>query len=213
MSSPALDRIAYARTMTSILDPSDPRLIRLLSYYRDAELHGAGLLLHMAAMEEDPRSLASLTRHMADESRHAALITRRIAELDGAPQRVGDGYQRRMARAGGVPRTLLELYAATRVAEERAQARYTAHLESPHVDPDTAALLRPINGDEVWHLAWVERRLRDFAATEGEERVAAAWRRFHAADAAVAADLGDLERRTLGFSFSDTPLAPTLATA
>ena len=102
---------------------------------------------------------------------------------------------------------LLELYAATRVAEERAQARYTAHLQSPHVDPDTAALLRTINGDEVWHLAWVQRRLRELAAIEGEERVAAALRRFHAADAAVAADLGDLERQTLGFSFSDAPLS------
>ncbi|MFN8642900.1 MAG: ferritin-like domain-containing protein [Candidatus Binatia bacterium] len=84
-----------------MLEPGDPRLVRLLSYYRDAELHGAGLLLHMAAMEEDPRSLASLPRHMADESRHAALITRRITDLGGAPQRVRDGYQRRMARAGG----------------------------------------------------------------------------------------------------------------
>lgn len=196
-----------------MLDPTDPRLIRLLSYYRDAELHGAGLLLHMAAMEDDPRSLASLTRHMADESRHAALITQRIADLDGAPQRVRDGYQRRMARAGGVPRTLLELYAATRVAEERAQARYTAHLGSPQVDPETSALLRTINGDEVWHLAWVQARLREFAASEGEERVEAALRRFHAADAAVAADLAAMEREAFGFSFSDTPLAPATLTA
>lgn len=190
-----------------MLDPSDPRLIRLLSYYRDAELHGAGLLLHMAAMEDDPGSLGALTRHIADESRHAALITQRIADLGGAPQRIRDGYQRRMARAGGVPRTLLELYAATRVAEERAQARYTAHLGSPQVDPETAALLRTINGDEVWHLAWVEGRLRDFAAVEGADRVAAALRRFHDADAVVAAELAAMEREVFGFSFSDAPLA------
>jgi hypothetical protein len=53
----------------------------------------------------------------------------------------------------------------------------------------------------------------DFATIDGEERVAAALRRFHAADAAVAADLGDLERRTFGFSSSDAPLSPPLATA
>lgn len=196
-----------------MLSPSDPRLIRLLSYYRDAELHGAGLLLHMAAMEEDPRAIASLTRHMADESRHAALITRRIADLGGAPQRVRDGYQRRMARAGGVPRTLLELYAATRVAEQRAQARYTAHLSSPAVDPDTAALLRTINGDEVWHLAWVEARLRELATREGAARLEAALQRFHDADAVVAADLATMEREVFGFSFSDAPLTPAAASA
>lgn len=196
--------------MEIVSDPADPRLIRLLSYYRDAELHGAGLLLHMEAMEEDPGARASLTRHIADESRHAALISQRIADLGAGPQRVRDGYQRRMARAGGVPRTLLELYAATRVAEERAQARYTAHLGSVHVDPQTAALLRTINGDEVWHLAWVAARLRAFAASEGEARVEAALRRFHEADAAVAADLAALERATLGFSFSDAPLAGAL---
>ncbi len=203
MSSPADAGVRYAGAM---LDPVDPRLVRLLSYYRDAELHGAGLLLHMAAMEDDPRSLASLTRHMADESRHAALITERITALGATPQRVRDGYQRRMARAGGVPRTLLELYAATRVAEERAQARYTAHLASAAAEPETAALLRTINGDEVWHLKWIEARLRELAAREGEARVAAALRRFRAADAVVAADLATMERETLGFSFSDAPL-------
>lgn len=192
-----------------MLEPNDPRFIRLLSYYRDAELHGAGLLLHMLGMEEDPRSQASLTRHAADESRHAALITGRIAALGAAPQRVCDGYQRRMARAGGVPRTLLELYAATRVAEQRAQARYTAHLASGAVDADTAALLRTINGDEVWHLAWVESRLRELGACEGEARVAAALRRFADADLAVSADLARMEREVFGFSFSDAPAATT----
>jgi bacterioferritin (cytochrome b1) len=188
-----------------MLDPADPRLVRLLSYYRDAELHGASLLLHMAAMEEEPRPQASLTRHLADESRHAALISARIAALGAAPQRVADGYQRRMGRAGGVPRTLLELYAATRVAEERAQARYTAHLASAAVDPETAALLRTISGDEAWHLQWIEGRLRELAAREGEPRVAAALRRFRDADAVVAADLAAMERDTFGFSFSDAP--------
>jgi bacterioferritin (cytochrome b1) len=190
-----------------MLDPTDPRLIRLLNYYRDAELHGAGLLLHMAGMEDDAGARAKLTRHIADESRHAALITQRICDLGGAPRPLRDGYQRRMARAGGIPRTLLELYAATSVAESRAQARYTAHLASAHADPETASLLRAISGDEVWHRAWVEERLRDFAAADGDQRVEAALQRFRAADAAVVADLAALERETFGFSFSDTPPA------
>lgn len=189
-----------------MLEPIDPRMILLLSYYRDAELHGAGLLLHMANMEGDAGACAKLTRHISDESRHAAIITQHICNLGGKPQRVRDGYQRRMARAGGVPRTLLEFYAATYVAESRAQARYTAHLRSAHVDPQTAALLQAISSDEEWHLKWVDGRLRDLAATDGESRVDAALRRFRDADAAVCTDLAALERGTLGFTFSDAPL-------
>lgn len=186
-----------------MLDATDPRLIRVLSYYREAELHGVRLLLHMLDMEDDPRAVASLTRHIADEARHAALISQRIADLGAAPERVGDGYQRRIARAGGVPRTLLELYAATLVAEQRAEARYVAHLASGHADPETAALLGAVSRDERWHLEWVGARLRDLAAGDGTERVEAALRRFRAADAAVAAELGAVERQTLGFSLSE----------
>jgi rubrerythrin len=112
-----------------------------------------------------------------------------------------------------VPRTLLELYAATRIAEERAQARYIAHLASAEVDPETAALLRAISGDEVWHLAWVDARLGEFAASEGEARVTTALRRFQEADAIVSADLAAMEREVFGFSFSDTPLPPAARAA
>jgi len=181
-------------------------MIRLLSYYRNAELHGAGLLMHMANMEVEASALINLTRHISDETRHAAIITRHICDLGGTPQRVRDGYQRRMARAGGVPRTLLELYAATHVAESRARARYAAHLGSVHVDPKVVSLLRSISSDEEWHLKWVEERLRDLAATDGQSRVDAALRRFRDADAVVCADLAALERETFGFTFSDAPL-------
>ncbi len=184
--------------------PNDPRMIRLLNYYRDAELHGAGLLMYMAEIEREPSAVAKLTRHIADETRHAAIITRHISDLGGKPQRVCDGYQRRMARAGGIPRTLLELYAATHVAESRAQARYTAHLRSVHADPHTASILRSISSDEEWHLTWVDGRLRDFAAINGRPTIDAALRRFRDADAVVCADLAGLERETFGFTFAET---------
>ena len=188
-----------------MIDPHDPRAIRLLSYYRDAELRGAGLLLHMAVQEEQPAACAALTRHIADETRHAWLITKRIADLGATPEQVADGYQTRMARAGGIPRTLVELYAVTLVAEERARARYTAHLESGHADPETADLLCRLSADEVWHLDWVRRRLQEFAGESREEEVAAAVRRFQAADAAVTADLAALEHATFGLALSPTP--------
>jgi rubrerythrin len=186
----------------SVLDPLDPRAIRLLSYYRDAELRGTDLLLHIAGHEDVPWARANLTRHISDEARHGWLITEHIAKQGAAPERIQDGYQTRMARAGGVPRTLLELYAATLVAERRAHARYTAHLASGIADPETAGLLRTISGDEVWHLNWVQRRLQAFAAEQGDAAVAAALQRYERADATVAADLGALEAATLGVHLS-----------
>ena len=186
----------------SIIEPRDPRLVRLLSYYRDAELRGATLLLHLAAHEDQAWAQSSLTRHIADESRHAWLITERIAALGAAPQRVDDGYQARMARAAGIPRTLLDLYAVTQVAERRARARYTAHLAAGVADPETAALLSAISADEVWHLDWVERRLQSFAAQVGEARVAATLRHYAEADALVAADLDALEAELLGVNLA-----------
>jgi rubrerythrin len=194
---------------TCVLDPRDPRAVRLLSYYRDAELRGATLLLHMAAHEDDPWAQASLTRHVADEARHAWLITQRIAALGAAPEAVDDGYQKRMGRAAGVPRTLLDLYAVTLVAEERARARYVSHLGSGIADAETAALLRTISADEVWHLQWVRRRLDSFAAATDAAHVAATLQRYHDADAAVTADLAALERDTLGFSLSAPPPSPS----
>ena len=189
---------------TSALDPRDPRVIQLLSYYRDAELRGATLLLHMLGHEDDPKARTNLTRHLADESRHAWLITKRIADLGAVPKLVDDGYQRRMARAAGVPRTMLDLYAITLVAEERARARYVAHLNSGLADAATAELLEALTRDEVWHLGWVEHRLEELAAREGRERVDAALQRYRDADAAVAADLVTVERAALGFSLWDT---------
>jgi bacterioferritin (cytochrome b1) len=186
----------------SILDPRDPRALRLLSYYRDAELRGAALLLRMAAHEAESWAQMNLTRHIADEARHAWLITARITALGASPAVVEDGYQRRMARAAGVPRTLLDLYAATLVAERRARARYAAHLASGLADAATAALLCTISADEVWHLDWVQRRLRSLAAEAGEARVAALVRRYEDADKVVTADLAVVERETLGFDIS-----------
>jgi bacterioferritin (cytochrome b1) len=183
---------------TQPLDPSDPRLVRLLSYYRDAELRGATLLLHMLAHENDPAASANLTHHLADESRHQALITQRITALGATPQLLNDGYQKRMARAAGVPKTMLELYAITVVAEERARGRYVAHLKSGLADAETAELLRALIKDEVWHLSWVQERLAELDTREGGGRAEAALRRYREADAAVAADLAVLEREAFG---------------
>ncbi len=174
----------------------------MLSYYRDAELRGTSLLLRMLPHEADAVARASLTRHIADEARHAWWLTRRIEELGGAPEIIADGYQRRIGRRSGVPRTLLELYAVSLVAEERAQTRYRAHLASGIADSGTAELLDRLTADEVWHLDWVMRRLEGFAALEGRDTVDAAIARFRAVDAAVAAELAAVELEALGYAIT-----------
>ena len=63
----------------------DPRMIRLYSYYRDAELRGATLLLKLTMRVEDTESQIKLSRHLADETRHAWLWTKRITDLGHEP--------------------------------------------------------------------------------------------------------------------------------
>jgi len=122
----------------------DPRLIHLYSYYRDAELRGATLLLRLILRIEDSEAQVKLSRHLADETRHAWLWTKRIADLGAVPVRVTDGYQTRIGQQVGIPKTLIDLFALTVVVEERAQRRYLEHARRPDVDPDTLAILHEV---------------------------------------------------------------------
>jgi len=79
----------------------DPRMIELMSYYRDAELHGATLLLRLIKMMDDPDAQVKLAAHLADETRHAWLWTKRINEMGGEPMKIADGYQKRGRGSSG----------------------------------------------------------------------------------------------------------------
>ena len=105
---------------------ADPRMIEMMSYYRDAELHGATLLLRLIKLMDDPDAQVKLSLHLAEETRHAWLWTNRIKELGGEPMKVLDGYQKRIGMRT-VPRSLLDLLALTVVVEERSFARYQEH--------------------------------------------------------------------------------------
>ena len=75
---------------------ADPRMIEMMSYYRDAELHGATLLLRLIKLMDDPDAQVKLSLHLAEETHHAWLWTNRIKELGGEPMKVLDGYQKRI---------------------------------------------------------------------------------------------------------------------
>lgn len=186
--------------------PVDPRIIHLYSYYRDAELRGSTLLLKLIMRVDDSETQVKLSKHLADETRHAWLWTKRIADLGAAPVRVADGYQTRLGQEIGIPKTLIDLFALTVVVEERAQRRYLEHAQRPDVDPETLHILHEVTKDEKWHIGWIKNKLKELAhANGGEDKASAALERYREIDRKVVADLIAKERSAFGFSFSDDP--------
>lgn len=186
----------------------DPRMIHLYSYYRDAELRGATLLLKLTMRVENIEAQVKLSRHLADETRHAWLWTKRITDLGYEPVHVDDGYQTRIGRAVGIPRSLIDLFALTVVVEERAQRRYLEHAKRTDVDPETLAILHEVTKDEKWHIGWIKNELKEMArANGGEGRMRETLQHYRDIDRQVVADLVAKEREVFGFSFSDAPAA------
>jgi bacterioferritin (cytochrome b1) len=162
------------------MEKPDQRIV-VFSFYRDAELHGARLLLNLHRHLTDSDSQIKLTRHLADETRHAALWTKRIFELGSAPTDLRDGYQRRLGLRIGVPKNPLELLALTIIAEERALDRYRSEAARPDLDPATREVLEAVTGDETWHLAWVREKLHEMASERGAQaRADEILERYHA---------------------------------
>jgi bacterioferritin (cytochrome b1) len=143
--------------------------IRVMSFYREAELHGARLLLVMHNHLRDPDSQIKLTRHLADETRHAFLWAKRIADMGGTPHDITDGYQHRLGVRFGVPKDTIDLLALTSVAESRALERYQSHARQEGVDENTLEVLKAVSADEKWHLAWVDAKMREIAKERGDE--------------------------------------------
>lgn len=186
----------------------DPRMIHLYSYYRDAELRGATLLLKLTMRVENIEAQVKLSRHLADETRHAWLWTKRITDLGYEPVHVDDGYQTRIGRAVGIPRSLIDLFALTVVVEERAQRRYIEHAQRSDVDPETLAILHEVTKDEKWHIGWIKNELKEMArANGGEGKMRETLQHYRDIDRQVVADLVAKERDVFGFSFSDAPEA------
>lgn len=184
----------------------DPRMIHLYSYYRDAELRGATLLLKLIMRIDDPEAQVKLSRHLADETRHAWLWTKKIADMGATPVRVADGYQTRIGQEVGIPKTLIDLFALTVVVEERAQRRYLEHARRPDCDPETLEILHEVTKDEKWHIGWIKNKLKELAAANGgEAKMQATLERYREIDRKVVADMLAKEREAFGFSFSDAP--------
>ena len=175
------------------MSPAERQII-IFSFYRDAELRGARLLFNLLGHLKDADSQLKMSKHLADEARHAWLWTKRIADLGGSPVMMDDGYQRRLGLKIGVPKTVIDLLALTVVVEERAQSRYTAHAALPDVDPETLEVLKAVSEDESWHLSWIEKKMHELAREEGnEQRAEESLRRYREIDREVYAGLAAYE--------------------
>ena len=180
---------------------ADPRVIELMSYYREAELQGAALLLRLIKMmDDDPDAQVKLSLHLAEEAHHSWLWTNRIKELGGEPMKIDDGYQKRIGLRT-VPRTVVDLLALTFVVEERSFARYQEHATRPGIDEGTMNVLKDITKDEKWHISWIRSKLLELAAQEGgdgEERANAAIEKYRKIDAEVYGELRAKEIAVFG---------------
>lgn len=175
--------------------PSTETLVKVFSYYRDAELRGSNLLYRMLRIVDDPEAQVNLSEHLADETRHAWLWTRRIRDLGRTPIAVDDGYQVRIGRYAGIPRNPVDLFALTVVVEQRALRRYQEHLRRPELDEATRQVLEEVTRDEGWHVDWMRRKGREMARKAGEpERFDASVRRYRDIDGRVMEELNELER-------------------
>ncbi|MDJ0864840.1 MAG: ferritin-like domain-containing protein [Myxococcota bacterium] len=177
------------------------REILVYSYYRDAELRGANLLFRLMRKVEDPESQVMLTEHLADEVRHAWLWTERIRELGGYPLPVTDGYQVRIGKRAGVPRKIVDLFALTVVVEQRALRRYHEHLKRQDIPERTREVLEAVSKDEGWHIDWIRKKAREFAAEAGDpDWMDRAVARYREIDREVMEELETYERQVMGLA-------------
>ena len=180
------------------LSPVEQEVL-VYSYFRDAELRGANLLLRLMRMVDDPESQVNLTEHLADETRHAWLWTQRIRELGGQPVQIEDGYQVRIGQRAGIPRTIVDLFALTVVVEQRALRRYQQHLRRPDLAERTREVLEAVTKDEAWHIDWIRTKARELSEKAGDpEWVDRAIKKYRAIDEQVMAELDEKERRLGG---------------
>lgn len=181
----------------SAMSPLEQELV-IYSYFRDAELRGANLLFRLMRMVDDPDAQVKLTEHLADETRHAWLWTELIQEMGGTPIQVDDGYQVRIGKLAGVPKSVVDLFALTVVVEQRALRRYQEHLKRPDIPERTRQVLEAVTKDEGWHIDWIRRKARELAEKEGDpERVDRMIKRYREIDRQVMEEL-DAKERALG---------------
>jgi hypothetical protein len=126
-----------------------------LNWYRHSELEGALLLGKVLRAADDPQLILSLTRHCADEARHAWLWAKTIDDLGLATVQIHRSYQSLYFRRGTMPTSLAEVLALTHVFEQRVDWQFRRELEDPDLPVAAARTFQMLLKDEQDHLGWV----------------------------------------------------------
>jgi hypothetical protein len=130
-----------------------------LNWYRQSELEGSLLLGRLVRAATDAGLVVSLTRHCADEARHASMWARAIEQLHLPTVQIFRSYQSFYQRTGSLPACLPEALAITHVFEKRVDKEFRRELEDPQLPEPAAQTFRALLADEQDHLDWVGRWL------------------------------------------------------
>lgn len=157
-----------------------------LNWYRQSELEGALLLGRMVRYADDPLVIGELTRHAADEARHAWLWERAITDSGIPHVRILRSYQSFYADEGVVPQRLAEVLALTHVFERRVDREFSEEISDAGLPRAVARTFKALLRDEQRHLGWIAAWLRGrpelqplvVEYTEADRRVAARLRPF-----------------------------------
>jgi len=150
-----------------------------LNWYRQSELEGALLLGRMVRHATDPYLVGRLTRHCADEARHAWLWMRTLETLGLPSVRIRRSYQSFYLDEMSTPRTTLEVLALTHVFEHSVHRHFTDERDRPDVPDAVRVTFSALLRDEQEHLDWIG----DWLSAQPD--AAAILHRYRGADARV----------------------------
>jgi hypothetical protein len=159
------------------------------NWYRQSELEGALLLGRMVRAANDSFLVQSLTRHAADEARHAAIWADAIAEADLPTIRIFRSYQSLYGDHKGMPVGMQEVLAFTQIFERRVHKRFTSELQQSDLPLPARKAFEIMIADESDHLEWVLSWLRKQADSE------ALLQKYQAIDLAVYHEVLPYENR------------------
>lgn len=177
----------------------------ILSYYRVSEIAGAMLFGKVARRIKDDTLRVLLTKHFADEARHAWVWTDCITKVGGIPLEIPNTYQSRYGAETGVPTNELELLGITQIFEKRVINQYRAHQKRKGTHPTVAAALQDIMVDEQWHLKWVKDELKKLETKFGKSKVADTLEHYRAIDERVYAEIAPYENEPWKIFGKDQP--------
>ncbi|GAB4211885.1 MAG: ferritin-like domain-containing protein [Synechococcales cyanobacterium] len=184
--------VAYPRKLRNQLSAQDilQQVVRIrdihmvtLNRYRYNEQRSCKDLTNLIEqLNGQPRDLVrDLSRHVADEARHAQWLTDLLFELDApidTPPGVSyiDEFERLLDTSVSEEERVIDALAAINVTEKRGCEYFSAHLKALKAAPPSpenekvAAVLGQILPEEAAHVRWGSRKLAELARLSEDHR-------------------------------------------